>query len=164
MIRIFVLILTPLLFSYSFAEEKYCTQENVAHCTDGELCALATLKVNSKGLACEVLESNQACGLETEFCNEIYVCKSAAIDKMRWMGLGAGKIYEQEAKQRGLTCGVNENRYSMPLARPTIVSEVSPENLLPIPLPRPVFINNEINPGLVPLPVFIDPNSWLTRV
>ena len=164
MIRIFVLILTPLLFSYSFAEEKYCTQENVAHCTDGELCALATLKVNSKGLACEVLESNHACGLDTGFCNEIYVCKSAAIDKMRWMGLGAGKIYEQEAKQRGLTCGVNENRYSMPLARPTIVSEVSPENLLPIPLPRPVFINNEINPGLVPLPVFIDPNSWLTRV
>ncbi len=112
MIRVFVLILTPLLFSYSFAEEKYYIQENEINYSDEEVCALSTVKVPSKGL----------------------------------------------------TCGVYENRYSIPPTRPTIVSEVSPENLLPIPLPRPVFINKEINPVPVPLPVFINPNSWLTRV
>ena len=113
MIRIYALILTSLLFSHSFAEEKYYIQENTIHYTDEVLCALAISIVPAKEL---------------------------------------------------ITCGVYENRYSIPLTRPTIVSEVSPENLLPIPLPRPVFINKEINPVPVPLPVFVDPNSWLTRV
>ena len=112
--------------------KKTCSRKNSEVCSTQKVCSMATLpnggskiwdlgswavnyvkEAKKRGLTCGVKAQNTTCSLKTpQSCTDNLLCTKATF-KQDWSQGSQNKIYVEEAKKRGLTCGVKAQATSV---------------------------------------------------
>ena len=111
---------------------KSCSIENLEDCSDTNVCSFATfynsstktkrwvddsstwfVEAKSRGLTCDINEQRQACSIKAlEACSDTLICNRASYYTLSgvkvWSNSSYNRFYVQEAKRRGLTCGLKQ--------------------------------------------------------